>query len=181
MLLAVTASASISALTIAWRRQKQRDDEANSPLNQSLDVAALSHLPTLESAQLSDVLVTKKFLNQGEIDQLLSKVDTWEQRKDCGQSKRDKHGLKKYKAGEAPWRTLYLHTDHTIQKDREFGSVLLKKILDHAREKDGESCWDFLKDKDNITFRTIEYHEVVAGGGLPQKTHFDGGSLVTGT
>ena len=30
-----------------------------------------------------------------------------------------------------------------------------------------------------VRFRTVEYHEVTAGGALPDPGHFDGGSLVT--
>jgi hypothetical protein len=134
---------------------------------------ALNNLPSLIDSQKKDVLVFENFLDKNEIDLLLNTVD--EIQSECGISKRDKNGIHKYKDEDAPWKTIYLHTNREIQKKLP---QLFDKIMDRIKLKDKET-YNLLKDKENLSIRTIEYHEVSKGGGLPQKNHFDGGSLYT--
>lgn len=134
---------------------------------------AILNLPSLTDSQNKDVIVIEKFLDKNEIDLLLKTV--LEIQSECGISKRDKHGINKYKDEDAPWKTIYLHTNREIQKKLPH---LLDKIMNQIKLKDKET-YNLLKDLDDISLRTIEYHEVSKGGGLPEKNHFDGGSLYT--
>eukprot|EP01124_Arcella_intermedia_P031292 TRINITY_DN7031_c0_g2_i1.p1 TRINITY_DN7031_c0_g2~~TRINITY_DN7031_c0_g2_i1.p1 ORF type:complete len:253 (+),score=13.37 TRINITY_DN7031_c0_g2_i1:105-761(+) len=70
---------------------------------------------------------------------------------------------------------LYLHAQRLIQQD---APGLYAKLMGVVRDVDkGE--WGFLREGLDVRIRVVEYHTYVRHGGLCQKDHFDGGSLLT--
>lgn len=89
----------------------------------------------------------------------------------CGVSNK-KHG-----GGAQNWCTCFLHTDgifsHALPKLRQ-------KILDVAAAADEAQGWGLLSGAPSPpTIRCVELHTVGPGGALPQRKHFDTGSLIT--
>eukprot|EP00483_Globobulimina_turgida_P003041 UN03046 len=77
------------------------------------------------------------------------------------------------------------HAVTFLQKDGLFEKTepkLLNKIVDIIKQTDSEN-WKLIENeienKDNVNVRVIEYHHYITGGGLLNKTHFDGGSIIT--
>ena len=77
------------------------------------------------------------------------------------------------------------HSVTFLQKDGLFENTapkLLNKLLNTMKETDAEN-WKLIdneiQDKQNVNYRVIEYHHYVKGGGLLNKNHFDGGSILT--
>lgn len=162
-----------AAVLLAIRFPVSNPPSSSSDHHEKSEIAALKNLPSLEQAQASKVLYLRQFLSKKEISALLKTIDKIET--DCGKSKRDKNGLKKYKADDAPWRTTYLHTDHLLQKE---SPKLIEKIISGVKAIDKDN-WKLLHKKDGLAIRTIEIHEAFKDGGLSQSNHFDGGSLIT--
>ena len=78
------------------------------------------------------------------------------------------------------WETLYLHSDGHFQ--RECADILAKILREARRAEAAEpSMRQVLTGvpAQDVGCRCIEYHEVRAGGGLPDPHHHDIGSLVT--
>jgi predicted 2-oxoglutarate/Fe(II)-dependent dioxygenase YbiX len=78
------------------------------------------------------------------------------------------------------WETLYLHSDGHFQ--RECADILAKILREARRAEAAEpSMCRVLSGVavQDVGCRCIEYHEVRAGGGLPDPHHHDIGSLVT--
>ena len=77
------------------------------------------------------------------------------------------------------------HSVSFLQKDGLFEEAepkLLDKIVSIMKETDGDH-WNLISDEvedaENVNFRVIEYHHYIKGGGLVNKFHSDGGSIVT--
>ena len=108
--------------------------------NKNEMIEALNKLPTLQTAQQSKVNHTANFLSKSEIEELLTFVE--DNQFDFGHTQRDKYGIKKYNNDrEAPWSTLFLHTNHKIQQTKP---ALLKKIIAHAYNVDKAENWNLL-------------------------------------
>ena len=78
------------------------------------------------------------------------------------------------------WETLYLHSDGQFQ--RECADILTKIVREVRRAEAAEPSMCQLLTRvpeQDVGCRCIEYHEVRAGGGLPDPYHHDIGSLVT--
>eukprot|EP00484_Ammonia_sp_Unknown_P001477 CAMPEP_0197020420 /NCGR_PEP_ID=MMETSP1384-20130603/1181_1 /TAXON_ID=29189 /ORGANISM="Ammonia sp." /LENGTH=213 /DNA_ID=CAMNT_0042448033 /DNA_START=98 /DNA_END=739 /DNA_ORIENTATION=- len=72
-----------------------------------------------------------------------------------------------------------------LQKDGLFEQAapkLLSKIVELMRKTDDQH-WKLIQhaiaEPDNVNYRVIEYHHYQTGGGLLNKHHFDGGSILT--
>jgi hypothetical protein len=88
---------------------------------------------------------------------------------------------------DAPWETVYLHTDHSFQRVCQ---SLATKLVALAHRVDAAQGWGLLSAPAPATMdgvsdaaaparlRVVELHSVTAGGGLADPTHFEG-SLVT--
>jgi len=64
----------------------------------------------------------------------------------------------------------------------ELLDTLLTAVENEAKKESGWSMMNrFLKmrDRKKLNFRTIEVHEYLPGGGLPERKHYDAGSLIT--
>merc|ERR1719384_858586 len=77
------------------------------------------------------------------------------------------------------------HSVAFLQKNELFEKTepkLLNKIINAMKESDATN-WKLIEkeveDRENVNIRVIEYHHYVTGGGLLNKTHFDGGSIYT--
>lgn len=77
------------------------------------------------------------------------------------------------------------HSVSFLQKDGLFEELepkLLDKIVSIMKETDGDH-WKLIsnevEDAQNVNVRVIEYHHYIKGGGLVNKYHSDGGSIVT--
>jgi hypothetical protein len=123
-------------------------------------------------AQRSRVVALPALIDQADIERVHACAATAERRLDCGDT-----------VGKHPdirWRTLYLHAAGLFQQ--QCGD-LLARILRRVREAEaGEpSAAKILsgKDESSVGVRCVEYHEVQPGGSLPDKNHYDVGSLVT--
>ena len=140
------------------------------------EASALALLPTTEAVQRTHAVRRPKFLSEIEIAELLRAVE--EMKPTAGRFARDAEGL--VQLGSAPWETHYLHTGGAFSR---LCAGLRQKLLDEALAVDGEQGWDLLSNREascgRIQFRTVEYHQVEAAGALPDRRHFDGGSLVT--
>ena len=92
-------------------------------------------------------------------------------RPDCGVV------LKKHGEGAQNWSTTFLQTDGI------FASALpelRQKILDAASKVDAEQGWGLLAAAPALPqLRVVELHTVGPGGALPERKHYDHGSLVT--
>eukprot|EP01084_Bolivina_argentea_P122189 216555_1 len=77
------------------------------------------------------------------------------------------------------------HSVNFLQKDGLFEKrepKLLMHLIQTMKEADQEH-WKLIEneieDKQNVNYRVIEYHHYIKGGGLVNKKHFDGGSIMT--
>jgi len=83
------------------------------------------------------------------------------------------------------WRTSYIHSDgfaSNLFNTDELLDTLLTAVENEAKKESGWSMMNrFLKmrDRKKLNFRTIEVHEYLPGGGLPERKHYDAGSLIT--
>ena len=79
--------------------------------------------------------------------------------------------------GRGNWGTTYLHTDGNFA--RIFPHVR-QKIFDLAATVDREQGWNLLTTAPSPPqLRCVELHTVGPGGSLPERTHYDHGSLIT--
>ena len=124
----------------------------------------------VEEAQRTAAVRVPSLLSAAEVVQLLEAYS----------SVRDKCGLVTNKHGESDsndWTTTFLHTDG------HFAAMLpwlRKKLIDAAVAVDARQGWGLL-DRPDVPFavRVVEVHTVGVGGALPDRDHFDHGSLVT--
>ena len=75
------------------------------------------------------------------------------------------------------------HSVTFLQKDGLFEKAepeLLAKLTNIMKETD-EEHWSLIANevKEDVNVRVIEYHHYIRGGGLLNKFHFDGGSILT--
>jgi hypothetical protein len=82
---------------------------------------------------------------------------------------------------DGSWETTYLHTAGLF---RQRAPALLERLVDAAWAADldtaaGGACQLAGRARDSVGLRVIEYHDVTAGGGLPDPQHRDLGSLLT--
>ena len=152
----------------------------------SITIAAESRLPLLESSQTSKVIRVEKFLSREEIKQILEYAEA--NKNEFGRRKRDAKGVIKYK-DDYTWETLFLHSDGKFQSQFP---LILERIKNLIAKVDTSYKWNLLIPPSTsassniinsssiiINTRTIEIHEVLPNGGLPDRKHFDGGSLIT--
>ena len=149
-----TASKSISSIHLP--SQKEIDDELIDP----------------KEAQLLSIAKFPKAMSDAQIKDIF---DFKDKHKDAlGRSGRDANGFKKV---DGPWQTWYLNTEGLFQDKH---SDILNRIIDLAFEADKKNKWGLLgSNVDDVRVRVVELHNVEKGGGLPQVTHYDHGSLVT--
>ena len=93
---------------------------------------------------------------------------------------KDQCGLVTKKHGEASsnWNTTFLQTDGLFASELP---KLRQRILDTAAAVDAEQQWGLLSScaTDTYALRVVELHTVGPGGSLPERKHYDEGSLVT--
>ena len=121
----------------------------------------------------------KQFLSKQDILDLQRVIE--EEGKHLPRVERDEFGRRLDFGGDknrAAWKTTYLHSGHWA-KDRI--PHLLNHILRTAKEIDQSNKWHVMKNRSQLNFRTIEFHEYTEGGGLLnwRDKHFDDGSLIT--
>jgi hypothetical protein len=158
------------------------DSEEDDPvMTIEQEQAAIAHLPSLETARLTNAVYLPQFLGEEEVLALhvaIEKIQT----DGAGRLCRDAEGMPQI--GSAPWETTYLHTAGGFPRECE---QLRERMLELAHNVDEEQGWGLLGSRSAsdtstmgpLNFRTVEYHEVRSGGALPNPDHFDGGSLVT--
>jgi len=122
-------------------------------------------------AQKTQVVRVEQLLSSSEISKFMSEVRLLQEQRKCWQTL-------DYRTGpRCGWRTTYLHTNGVFQAC--FGS-LGNKLRQTLFEVDAANwCVLLDRERDNLTFRTIEYHEYTAGGNLSSVGHYDSGSLLT--
>ena len=110
-----------------------------------------------------------KFLSKSEIDSVISIADN--HACNCGVNRRDKNGVPKY--ADYSWKTIYVHTDNLFQR---LMPQLFCKIKEKVLVVDKDMDWGLTKNTpmEKINARTIEVHEGLIDGGLPNFHHFDG-------
>ena len=85
--------------------------------------------------------------------------------------------MKKHGEAVQSWGTTFLHTDG------HFGTELpwvRQRIMDTAAAVDTQQGWGMLSSAPAPpALRCVEVHTVRAGGALPERKHYDTGSLLT--
>lgn len=121
-------------------------------------------LPSVDSAQQTSVRRFANFLSERDIEAIHTCAATVnELNTEVSRS----HGLK-----FASWSTIYFN--HRLC---ELLPDLYHRLCSAAREADAD--WQVLGAVDRLGMRCAEYHTVHTSGGLPKKTHYDAGSLIT--
>ena len=63
---------------------------------------------------------------------------------------------------------------------KELMGRIIKRLQEGAAHDEGWMMMNgYLKGRDRLNFRTIELHEYGPGGGLPERKHYDAGSIIT--
>tara|TARA_B110000971_G_C20009776_1_gene501017 strand:+ start:463 stop:1329 length:867 start_codon:yes stop_codon:yes gene_type:complete len=178
----VAIAAAISSLILAKSFYYQTSQQL-SPHQLDLTNKAIINLPSLPSAQKTQVVRVPNFLTHQQCDELLSLTSDSKILQEAGILQRDRHGVTHNNHFiEAPWRTTYLNsapsftlnssTSLFIQKLKDEAMLALKQNPDWAKLIKARTIEESVP-------RVIEIHESRAGGGLVHTKHYDGGSLVT--
>ena len=130
-------------------------------------------------AQRTAAVRTPRFLVAEEIERLLA----------AHSALRDRCGILRTRAavpdgegsegseGRGNWGTTFLHTDGQFARALP---GLRQKLLDLASRVDKEHGWDLLSASPAPPrLRCVELHTVGPGGSLPEREHYDNGSLIT--
>ena len=115
-------------------------------------------------AQATSVRRYEKFLDASGVAGALATCE--ELRPSISSLARDKRGL----AALGAWQTYYLHTEDAF---RRAAPELVEAIYDAAAAGWPEAA---TVDRSRLRMRNAEFHEVKAGGALPDVHHFDSGS-----
>mmetsp|Transcript_117021 Transcript_117021/g.372524 ORF Transcript_117021/g.372524 Transcript_117021/m.372524 type:complete len:349 (+) Transcript_117021:62-1108(+) len=134
-----------------------------------------SGLMAVEAAQGTRVVTLKNFLSEAEIEALRSRVfELQPQPLLFGREDRNSRG-----EPEVPgcWHITYLHTNGAFKQ--HFGELYDK--LWRAFFDVDSAHWGILanRDQSQLNFRTVEFQEYSAPGGLTAGRHYDAGSLIT--
>lgn len=184
---ALSAGAS-AALGLALHATLPPDDDASgeSEEEKARYEAFLSSLPELEHAQATKAVLIKKFLSEEDLAEFETQLSELN-RLPLGTFSRDARGVPQLV--NATWVTTYLHTDGSF---RRVCSGLHQRLFALAEHVNAQEGWGLMEQPQTgacgqqaerspaaAKFRTIELHSVRAGGALPDRQHFDGGSLIT--
>ena len=139
------------------------EDEADEAASGTHGEMAVSKAQRTRAVRVPSVFSAK------EVKQLLKAHRKLKER--CGASEK-KHG-----EGAQNWSTTFLHTDGLFAATLP---ALRQKILDTAASVDEQQGWGLLADPPSPPqLRCVELHTVGPGGALPERKHYDHGSLVT--
>eukprot|EP01084_Bolivina_argentea_P141821 249202_1 len=109
--------------------------------------------------------ITKKEINQ--IHQIAEKISDYDHKQQQQKLNADGHSV------------AFLQHNEFFEK---IEPKLLIKIIEIMKKID-KNNWKLIDNevdnKDNVNVRVIEYHHYITGGGLLNKQHFDGGSIIT--
>eukprot|EP00405_Crypthecodinium_cohnii_P012504 CAMPEP_0206435762 /NCGR_PEP_ID=MMETSP0324_2-20121206/10074_1 /ASSEMBLY_ACC=CAM_ASM_000836 /TAXON_ID=2866 /ORGANISM="Crypthecodinium cohnii, Strain Seligo" /LENGTH=701 /DNA_ID=CAMNT_0053902785 /DNA_START=18 /DNA_END=2123 /DNA_ORIENTATION=- len=151
--------------------QGDSDDEEKpqdgAQVEQDQDANLKLILPSPEAAQKTEPYFIPKLFSDEEIDLVKSLSE------ELASKEHRKH------AGSSQWRTRYLHAAGFF---KERAPELMEKLKKAALEADlRDGGFGFCKTAPDVQLlpRVVEHHLVEPGGGLPDPTHFDGGSLLT--
>lgn len=124
---------------------------------------------TLEEAQQTSVIVIPSFLSLEEVSAIQAVAASLRPR--CGALSRTFDQAD----GTPTWSKVFLSTDGLFQKVLP---DLHTKLVDCALELNRNVFHLFSEDVEANT-RVVEYHEVLPGGHLSRRDHYDSGSLLT--
>jgi hypothetical protein len=156
----VAIAAAISSLILAKSFYYQTSQQL-SPHQLDLTNKAIINLPSLPSAQKTQVVRVPNFLTHQQCDELLSLTSDSKILQEAGILQRDRHGVTHNNHFiEAPWRTTYLNsapsftlnssTSLFIQKLKDEAMLALKQNPDWAKFNKG----------DLVIFISHKYHTV---------------------
>jgi len=147
----------------------------------------LLNLPTPAQAQTVNVLHAPSLITQKEVSKILSSASIARSRGIVGYVERKGDSGRAKLGGD--WRTTYLHSgnffNNSVMDTKELMSRIIKRVEEKKNDPVDDEGWskmaEFLKKRkvSELHFRTIELHEYGPGGGLPEKKHYDAGSIIT--
>jgi len=141
------------------------------------------NLPTPSQAQHVQVINVPALLSEAQVSIILKETAIARQQRKIGWVERTGKTGRQKSGGD--WRTSYIHSDgfaSNLFNTDELLDTLLTAVENEAKKESGWSMMNrFLKmrDRKKLNFRTIEVHEYLPGGGLPERKHYDAGSLIT--
>ena len=147
------------------------------------DVAVEAHLPTMETAQSTQVIRVPRLLDESDISQVHALHDSMAASLGSASARGRSATASSYKTGAAMepqlqpgWQVTYLNTDGAFA---ERLPALREKILHAARRVDAQNFGVLQAATEPIVPRCVEYHVVVPPGSLPHPYHNDEGSALT--
>ena len=141
------------------------------------------NLPTPAKAQTVDVLHSPNLISKDEVRAILAAASKARARGLLGYVERRGESGRSKVGGD--WRTTYMHSGNFFHDKIMDTEDLMGRIIKRVKERadKGDEGWafmrKFLENRDSLNFRTIELHEYGPGGGLPEKKHYDAGSIIT--
>jgi len=131
-------------------------------------------LLTPKEAQKSQVVLVKRLFSEDEIKNIKEEIESIRQSNKPGVLERGSPGQPWL---TTVWRTTYLHTNGLFRSQM---AAVHNKLRDAMFSVDAAN-WNQLNNRDpnDLTFRTVEFHEYWPGGQLSQDLHFDSGSIIT--
>ncbi|ETO27264.1 putative hydroxylase [Reticulomyxa filosa] len=73
----------------------------------------------------------------------------------------------------------FLNGDDLFEKENPELLQQMRTLIETTDKMNWNLMKEFLENKEEVNVRVIEYHHYRVGGGLLEKTHFDGGSIIT--